>query len=450
MTSATRSRSRGRGAPRQQAAAAAQQSQSAPQSKPTPGTATLRLRSKPGSLGPVRLQQLVLIEVAAGVLLVAWLKGGPVAMAPAGVVAALLVLLALMRRRSHPMTEWYELKRALKRRQKEAKEAAAAPAGTDPSLAPAVECEPALHTTTYLTREDRAVGMIGDGTFYTALIAVEGKDTPLRPGRPGRTERPLPLDVLHDALTTDDIRLESVQVVQHTQPAPAPHLPEHSVVARSYGSLQEAAGTPSLRLTWVALKLTPELTREAVEARGGGQVGAQRALVRAADQLASRIEGAGFSATVLNEAEVVQAIATSSCLNPRVSSAASAGRGQSAQRRTEESVRGWRCDDRWHSTFWIKSWPQVGPDAVSSAHLASILTAQRVFTSVFSLTLGRGDGRSAAISGHLRIVTRGENDLTKARRELSRAASRAKTGLVPLDREQVPGVLATLPLGGTR
>jgi type VII secretion protein EccE len=220
------------------------------------------------------------------------------------------------------------------------------------------------------------------------------------------------------------------------------------VVARSYGTLQEASGIPSLRMTWVALKLTPELTPEAIEARGGGLGGAQRSLVRAADQLASRLEGAGFSATVLNETEVVQALATSTCLNPRAGNSA-APDGRPAQRRTEESVRGWRCDDRWHTTYWISRWPQVGPSAVSSAHLASILTSLRVFTSVFSLTLGRGDGRSAAISGHVRIVTRSENDLSTARRELQRTASRAKTGLVPLDREQVPGVLATLPLGGT-
>lgn len=441
MTSATRSRSRNQRVPSQR-----NDEQQAPAASQAPTTATLRLSSKPGSFGPVRLQQLVLIEVAAGLLLVAWIAQKWLVL-PAAVVAGLLTLFALVRRRRHPLSEWYELKRSLRRRKRGAKYPL--PAGTDPGLAPVVECDPAVQTSTYVTREDRAVGMVGDGTFLTALIAVEGKDAPLRPGRTGRVERPVPLDVLHDALTTDDIRLESVQIVQHTQPAPAPHLPERSVVAQSYGMLQEASGIPSLRMTWVALKLTPELTPEAIEARGGGLGGAQRSLVRAADQLASRLEGAGFSASVLNETELIQALATSSCLNPRAGSAASQQDGRPAQRRTEESVRGWRCDDRWHTTYWISRWPQVGPNAVSSAHLASILTSLRVFTSVFSLTLGRGDGRSASIAGHVRIVTRSENDLSTARRELQRTASRAKTGLVPLDREQVPGVLATLPLGGT-
>jgi type VII secretion protein EccE len=442
MTSATRSRSRGRRVPRQRSDD--QQPAATPDAQ-GPTTATLRLHRKPGSLGPVRLQQLVLVQIAAALVLVAWIVESWLVI-PAAVVGGLLTLVALVNRRRQTLSEWYEVGRALRRRKREAK--LPVPPGTDPGLAPVVECDPAVQTSTYVTREDRAIGMVGDGTFLTALIAVEGRDAPLRPGRPGRVERPLPLDVLHDALDTDDIRLESVQVVQHTQPAPAPHLPEHSVVARSYGSLKEASGIPSLRMTWVALKLTPELTPEAVEARGGGLGGAQRSLVRAADQLASRIEGAGFSATVLNEAEIVQALATSSCLNPRVSNATSGDR-RSSQRRTEESVRGWRCDDRWHATYWISRWPQVGPNAVSAAHLASILTSLPVFTSVFSLTLGRGDGRYASIAGHVRIVTRSENDLSDARRELQRRAGRAKTGLVPLDREQVPGVLATLPLGGT-
>ncbi|MDT0378819.1 type VII secretion protein EccE [Streptomyces sp. DSM 42041] len=443
MTSATRSRSRGRRAPRQRTD---EQSATTPEQQ-GPTTATLRLHRRPGSLGPVRLQQLVLIQIAAALVLVAWIVESWLVV-PAAVVAGLLTLVALVNRRQQALSEWYEVGRALRRRKREAK--LPPPPGTDPGMAPVVECDPAVQTSTYVTREDRAIGMVGDGTFLTALIAVEGKDAPLRPGRPGRVERPLPLNLLHDALLTDDIRLESVQVVQHTQPAPAPHLPEHSVVARSYGSLKEASGIPSLRMTWVALKLTPELTPEAVQARGGGLGGAQRSLVRAADQLASRLEGAGFSATVLNEAEIVQALATSSCLNPRVSNATSgAGDRRGAQRRTEESVRGWRCDDRWHATYWISRWPQVGPSAVSSAHLASILTSLPVFTSVFSLTLGRGDGRYASVAGHVRIVTRSENDLSDARRELQRRAGRAKTGLVPLDREHVPGVLATLPLGGT-
>ncbi|MGV9241966.1 type VII secretion protein EccE, partial [Streptomyces nigra] len=57
--------------------------------------------------------------------------------------------------------------------------------------------------------------------------------------------------------------------------------------------------------------------------------------------------------------------------------------------------------------------------------------------------------RGVALAGHIRVTARGDDELGQVGRELERTASTAKVGLVRLDREQVPGALATLPLGGT-
>lgn len=65
------------------------------------------------------------------------------------------------------------------------------------------------------------------------------------------------------------------------------------------------------------------------------------------------------------------------------------------------------------------------------------------------MTLSRAGNRGTSLTGHVRITGRGEDELTNIRQELERTANAAKVGLVRLDREQVPGVLATLPLGGT-
>jgi hypothetical protein len=54
------------------------------------------------------------------------------------------------------------------------------------------------------------------------------------------------------------------------------------------------------------------------------------------------------------------------------------------------------------------------------------------------------------MSGYVRLAARSENELLAARTDLERRASAARAGLVRLDREQLPGLLATLPLGGTR
>ncbi|KUL47984.1 type VII secretion protein EccE [Streptomyces violaceusniger] len=390
------------------------------------------------------MYQLVLIEVAAAILVVAWTVDS-LLMVPAGVIALALVLLAVLRRRQQPFVDWLLAISALRTRQKQAK--GPVPAGIDPSLAPAVECDPALRTYAYVARDRREIGMIGDGTFLTAVLQVQSTDAPLRPMR---TKRPLPLSLLQDALDVDGIQLESVQVVQHSQTAPAPHLPEQAAAARSYAPLQEQAGAPAVRLTWVALKLNPELCPEAIRARGGGLEGAQRSLLRAVDQLASRLTGAGFSARPLAEGELTTALATSACVNPHATT--QAGRASTPTRRTVETSRAWRCDDRWHTTYWVGRWPQMGPESKPLPQLVALLTSMPALASTFSLTLTHDDGsrNASSVTGHIRVTGRSDTDLVTARKALERAARGVRVGLVRLDREQLPGVLATLPLGGTR
>lgn len=335
------------------------------------GAAAPVMTRRPGSIGPVRVQQLVLIELALALLLGGWLIHEVVGPVVAAVIAVPLVLFGLLRRRGRPMPEWMSAARALKARQR--RNAVGVPQGTDPGFVPAVECDPALRTYGYTDeREQREIGMVGDGTFLTAVVQVQAVDEPLRPARGVRS---LPLDLLNGLLTVDDIRLASVQVVQHTQPAPAPHLPPQAVAARSYAPLQAQSRTPGLRLTWIAIKLDPELCPEAVQARGGGMAGARRALLRAADHLVSRLVGTGLEARVLSEPEIVAAVATSSCVNPLATTGGAALDGSRQARRTSESARAWRCDDRWHTTYWVGRWPQLGSGATALPDLVGLLTS---------------------------------------------------------------------------
>lgn len=390
----------------------------------------------------MRVQQLVLIELAAALLLIGWVIG-PIALAGAVVVAAAILVFALGRRHRRPMPEWMATVRAMKRRKATA--TAPAPPGTDPAFAPAVECDPALRTYEYTDRAERMIGFVGDGTFLTAVVQVQAADEPLRPPLGTRS---LPLQLLNDALDVEDVHLESVQLVQYTQPAPAPHVPEQAVAVRSYAPLQAQSHTPAVRITWIALKLDPELCPEAVEARGGGMDGAQRTLLRAADQLASRLDGLGFRAKVLDEREVATAIGVAACVNPR--SSTGAARDGSSARRTQETVKAWRCDDRWHSSYWIGSWPQLGPGGAALANIVALLTSTPVMATTLSLTASRGGNGTTSLSGYVRLAARSDQELIAARRELERRCGAARTGLVRLDREQAPAVLATLPLGGTR
>ncbi|GAA4028755.1 type VII secretion protein EccE [Streptomyces plumbiresistens] len=385
-----------------------------------------------------------MLEIALAVLLVGWVIG-TVALVAAAVVAVCLVLLAFLRRRGRSLPEWLGMARALRARQRRAS-STPIPEGTEPGLAPAVECDPTLRTSTYAGRDRRSVGVIGDGTFVTAVLQVEADATALRAER---NRQPLPISLVYDALDVDDIRLESAQVVLHTQPAPALHLPQQSVAVANYAPLQEQTGAPAVRITWIALKLDPELCPEAVEARGGGLIGAQKCVVRAADHLASRLTGAGFRATLLDEEELTSAIATSACANPLVT--AEAGRTDTRERRTEESSRSWRCDNRRHTTYWIRRWPSLGGErAPSLPQLVALVTAVPALATTFSLTLTRGERQEVSVCGHLRVTGRSDDELVAARRAVQGAARHTGTGLARLDREQVPGMLATMPLGGVR
>ncbi|MFF4400529.1 type VII secretion protein EccE [Streptomyces sp. NPDC001480] len=445
MASGTRTRSRGRS--RAQGAAAP-----GPETAPRPSAArprqqasgALHLKARAGQGGSFRLQRLVLLELAAAVLVTGWATG-PAALVPAALVAVALVLLAVVSRRGRSLPEWLMTARALRARQRRAANTPVPP-GTEPALVPAVECEPALRTYSYGARDRRPVGIVGDGTFVTAVLQVEADATALRAER---SRQPLPLGLVRDALEVDGIRLESAQVVLHTQPAPALHLPQQSVAVANYLPLQEQTGAPAVRITWIALKLDPELCAEAVAARGGGLFGAQKCVVRTADHLASRLTGAGFRATVLDEEELIAALATSACANPLVT--ADAGRTEVRERRTQESGRSWRCDNRRHTTYWIRRWPQLGGDrGASLPQLVAGLTAVPALATTFSLTLARGERQEVSLCGHLRVTGRSDDELVAARRAAEGAARQAGAGLARLDREQLPGMLATLPLGGVR
>ncbi|MFD7092168.1 type VII secretion protein EccE [Streptomyces sp. NPDC059896] len=408
-----------------------------------PAATTPRPLSRTSRVGPFQLRQLVLVEAAVALALIGGALGG-LWLVPTLVIAAVLVLVAVIRRRGHAVQDWVSTALALHSRRRAAEPCAWE---VDPSLVPVVESVPGFRPFTYVDRDRRTVGMLGDGSFLTAVVRVEASSDALRPVFGARS---LPLSLLGDALEVDDIALESVQLVQQVRAAPAPHLPEQSVARLSYAPLQERTGAPALRLTWVAVKLDPELCREAVEARGGGIEGAQRCLVRTADHLASRITGAGFRAVVLDQDELNSTMATSACASPALS--ARTGRPESApRRRTAETPRVWRCDNRWHTTYAVARWPELGRAATPLPKLAALLTAAPAYATTFSLTLRRGSHRgSMTMSGHVRITGGTDTGLVRVRRSLEQAARAAKVGLVRLDREQLPGVLATLPLGGAR
>src|SRR5690606_39463744 len=108
---------------------------------------------------------------------------------------------------------WIATVRALRSRQKRAA-GAELPPGTEPGLAPAVECDPSLRTYAFGGRERRPVGIVGDGTIVTAVVQVEAEATALRAVR---YRRPLPLALGRDARRVGGSGLERGQSGLPTQ-----------------------------------------------------------------------------------------------------------------------------------------------------------------------------------------------------------------------------------------
>ncbi|MGW0660745.1 type VII secretion protein EccE [Streptodolium elevatio] len=400
------------------------------------------MQARPGRMGAVLVQQLVAVELA--LLLVALpLATDKSLVVPGGIAAALLLASVLPRYRGRRIALWPGILLGFRNRRR-ARPNTPAPqraqhSATEPDLSPVRECLPGLAFTSATDRTRRPVGMAGDGTFLTAVMLVEAPDEPLRPRR---TRRPLPLAAVAEALRIDDVALASAQIVQLTQPAPAPHLPAQALASRSYTELRdrENLDVPAVRQTWIALRLVPEQCATAVAARGGGLEGAQRTLLRAVNQLSATLGQSGLDCRVLDEQALVQALFAACGANPAVRRT---GRGGT---RTTETRHAWRCDDRWHTTYWISRWPRLSPGGTPD--LVGALTGTPGLATTFSLTAQQGGGGSVGLTGHLRVSARSADELDRAAQRLEARARSLRVGLVRLDWEQQPGLVATLPLGG--
>ncbi len=411
---------------------------------PSRVSATPRVRPRPGRMGPVLVQHLVVAEIAV-LLVVLPLATRRALVVPGAIAAAVLVAAVAARFRGRRLLLWPGIILGFRRRRRQAAASAAragaggASDGIEADLAPIRECVPGLRVGVLTDRSHRTVGFVGDGAFLTAVLLVEAPDEPLRSGR---ARKPLPLGAIADALRVDDVVPASVQVVQHSRPAPAPHLPPEAIAARSYRELRDREGidAPAIRQTWIALRLDAERCTPAITARGGGIEGAQRAVLRALNQLAATLEADGLTCRPLDEQALVQALFTASGGNP---AARRAGRGGP---RTVELRHAWRCDDRWHTTYWIARWPRLS--TASTPDLIGALTGTAGPATTFSLTAESGGGGSVVLTGHVRVSARSADELAQAAAGLEARARQLRVGLVRLDWEQGPALVATLPLGG--
>jgi ESX secretion system protein EccE len=389
--------------------------------------------SVPGRIAGVSVGQVIGWQVAvAAVLVTAVRKDWTLGLA--GVFAVAVLMLTLVRQRGR----WLYQSIAIRMRFRARRRIRPAEGPVDPRLATLRELVPGLDVSSIALRSGERVGVAYDGVAWVGVVAVQPPDDVLP--QSAQAAQWLPVRELAKALTVDDIELASVQIVQHTAPAPAGLLPAQSPVVQSYQRLN-TGGTPAARHLYVALRLDPARCPDAVSVRGGGLEGGQRAVKRCVARTLELLDSAGIPGRALDEEGLRSALALTGGVRAVPS--------PPGTRRSDEEWTSWQGDGTGHVTWWIRSWPQRGipmqvlADAMATVPALSVTVSLAVHAEQTEGSRFRGFVRVSAQNG-----TTGKVAITTAGQALERAAAGAGLGLYRLDGEQAVGMIATLPLGG--
>ncbi len=309
-----------------------------------------------------------------------------------------------------------------------------APQTDDTRLAMLRELQPGMRVTEVADRSGARVGLVGDGRYWSALLVLEAAEADSDEAVEGFA---LPLEIVADALRTRDVRLAAIQILTHTVPAPTASLPPDAPCTRSYRGLSTEA-VPARRSTWIVLRLDPQRCPAAVDARGGGAVGAQRALSGTVTRLATSLQLAGVDVRTLPAEEVIGVLS--------ITAGATAWGNAGGGRRSVEAWDSWAVDDTIQACFWVRRWPRLARVGEKGL-LARLGEVRGVFNAVSVVLTGEGP-RGVSLRAMVRVVGNSRQELEGIVAELHHAADEAT--LVRLDGEHLPAVLETLPLGGAR
>lgn len=373
-----------------------------------PGRAVLLGRS-------VRAGQLVAVQ-AAGLALVAAAPSPWWWRAAAAVLLAGTVVAVAVRRHGRWLYVWLGVRRRYRRRARAARRAA-------PRHAPPGDPIPGIQVETFVDRAGTSFGIVRDDRGWTAVLALEPTESAAVTG-PGPETVALP--AMADALADRGVPLAGVQVVVRTVPAPSARIDPRTAVATSYREV--AGGVPARRTVLVCLRLDPARCPGAVAARGGGQLGASRALASVAARLAAGLD-ASVRARALGPDEVRSAIrvGTEGQLEPATESWTGTGSPGVAQ-------------VAFRLTRWGAADPAVLVDQLS-----------RIPATATDLSLHLSPAPAGAVD--LRLVLRVAGPPAMAAwlgTAVSAAARRHGARVAPLDGEHGVALRDTLPVGGAR
>ena len=426
------------GAPPPQAQAAAP--------TPPPRVPPARRRKTGASIGGLPVANLVVLEV--GVAIGLGLLAVNTSLLPfAGGVAGVAFILMFIRWSGRWFTQWVGLTlrylfRSHTRTTVPTESAAAAPLAEDGEtkvigpedarvalLRLAVPDLVVAHTTDH---ERAPVGMAWQDGVWTAVLRVELE--PLLVAPIGKAPN-LPLGALGPCLEDRGVVLDSIRVLWHCYPGSAV-LPPSSPALSSYLEVIGALPTSARRTTLVAVRLDPRRCGAAIRERGGGVVGAHRALIGALSRVRSALEGRGVPTRPLDPEEL---LATGVAIGELSGALNAEGRVGLAEKWGGVTAAGVG-----HSSYSITGWPSGGVAAGLNA-----FTSIRALSSTVALAISPGgqDGQ-VGLRGLVRISARTPAELSRAEDRLDKMTDKLGFAMTPLRGLQTAALAATLPFGG--
>ncbi|MEJ2868326.1 type VII secretion protein EccE [Actinomycetospora sp. OC33-EN08] len=367
----------------------------------------------------------------------------------AGVVLSLALVAGLVRVRGELVGTWAVL--ALRHRARPRELPPAAPGdglglpGVDAAVGPVDVIDARDH-------DGRPVALLGgeDGA-WSAVLVPEVEDLPLLldptgTGAPAGTDAVgagpdgLPLPALAATLSDRGVVLDALTVVRHVRPG-GDDGPARAAHREVLGPLSDAAH----RSVWLVVRLDPERCPDAVAARGGGALGAHRALVGSLARVGRVLAASGVPVRPMDREGVREAVAVAAGTDLDDGH----GSGAGVQERWDAVVVG----EIGHAT-----WSATALDP-ASLDLDALAAPDAVSTVALALVAGDdgddgddGEDRTGLVGLDLRVRVTGRTptEVVDAGQDLVAGARARGVRLDPLHGRQAAGLRATLPLGGAR
>jgi type VII secretion protein EccE len=250
----------------------------------------------------------------------------------------------------------------------------------------------------------------------------------------------LPLGALAPCLEDRGVVLDAIQVIWHCYPGSAA-LPPNSPALASYLEVLGPLPAAARRTTWVAVRLDPRRCPAAVRERGGGVVGAHRALIGALSRVRNALESRGVPTRPLDPDELLKAGISAAELTAAAGSTTSDGSPMRIGMR--ERWTGVTAAGVGHASYAVTGWPR-GKAATS----LNALTGVRALSATVTMSISPGsEENQVGLRGLVRVSARTPRELAYADERLTAIADRLGITLTPLRGLQVAGLAATLPLG---